>query len=320
MNTPTLKQLRDEFERIQHSHYQGVAGIQCFESKIKGPTLGITINTHGDEPSGLAASWHLRRMLITRPLERGRVLIVMNNPKATARYFNAKGRKAKQEARYIDTNMNRLPANVMRTKSKDYEILRAQELQPIWKQFEYGFDIHSTRSKVSPMIIVPYHLDPKLIQGFPIETIITKIVQVQINKPAIAFYGSRRHSSHMINIEAGPDEASESFRCAITCAEALLVNLGLLSAKKSPNLKTKNYLSYEVGASVIFLDKDKYRLQKSFLGFESIKKGQILAHKNKEPIRAPFDGHVLFGKKIGDPIHPGEEILFLTRRPKKIRA
>ena len=169
------------------------------------------------------------------------------------------------------------------------------------------------------MIIIPYRLNPKLIRGFPVRTIITNIVQIQLGKPATAFYGTGRTSNRMVEIEAGPDEAAASFRCAIACTEALLTNLSLVSTKGSLKQSRHTYKNYKVVASVIFPNNKNYKLKKDFNGFEPIKKHQALAYHNKTPIQAPFSGHVLFGKKINDQITPGEEVFFLTRKPKIIR-
>jgi len=46
--------LRRQFDFIQQSICDGVKGVWNIDSGKSGPTLGVTIHTHGNEPSGLS--------------------------------------------------------------------------------------------------------------------------------------------------------------------------------------------------------------------------------------------------------------------------
>lgn len=318
---PTLEQLSSEFDFLQSSEFEGVKGVLCIDSGKPGPVLGITVNTHGNEPSGIAALWYLRNKLrIEDKLLQGSIFFVINNLKATERYFAARAKNneiAKNESRFCDHNMNRLPENVMSLKGDvRYEVLRAQELRSIWKRFEVALDIHSTAKESDPMIIACGGLQNDLIRGFPIDIIVLNIENIQIGKPALQFYGNQEEIKAFI-IEAGSHEDDTSFTCSITCVLALLRSLQLIAGKNDVNLRERQI--YEVSGSLLFPN-TSFELERVFKMFEPIKEGQILARGNGTRIVADFDGHVLMGPKGKKVNSTNEEVLFISRPVKKITA
>lgn len=327
MNTtitpPTLNQLIAEFTAMKDSTFERINGVWHIDSGKPGPVLGITIHTHGNEPSGMAVLWYLRHQFkLQHHLLCGSVFFVLNNLRATEQYFAAitmtpeeKREQTKTAARFCNHNMNRLPSNALRLKSdKRYEIRRVQELRPIWERFEIAFDIHSTTKETQPMIIACGGLQPELIRGFPIDTIITNIERIQIGKPAVYFYG-KRGKTRTIAIEAGSHESTASFHCAITCSLALLRNLKML--KGSNELSQREYREFFVNGSIVFPHLS-FRLTKIFEMFESIRKSQVLAYGRGVEIVAKSNGHALMGPPRLRANSIKEEVFFLTRPARKI--
>lgn len=323
---PSDEELRNEYESIRCATYNGIHGVWYADSDKPGPVLGITILTHGNEPSGLAALWYMRHCIdVAATLQKGSVFFVLNNTKAAEAYFAAlsivdedKRETTKRLARLHHHNMNRLPGDTLELKGDTrFEIYRAQELRPIWRLFDVGLDIHSTLQTSDPMIIACDGFDERLIKGFPIDIVITNIDRVQLGKPAISFYGTPGSVS-VIGIEAGSHEDPQSVACAIRCARALMENLGML-AREGSTAQQPAQASHEyfVDGSVVLPDAS-YSLVKVFDMFEPIKRGQVLARGNGPDIAAPFDGHSLLGHHKLKPDFLGEEMMFLSYPVRKI--
>ncbi len=322
--TPSLAGLEGDLQQFKQSLYCGVPGIVVVDSKKPGPTLGITIHTHGNEPSGLAAaSFLIKTCTLEHKLRSGRVIFVLNNLKATEQYFTALQISDTNEAKAAaaktrsssEVNFNRLPANVMDLPyNGNYELARARQLWPVWQQFDVGFDIHSTMQEAEPMIILcDGNEHSELLNGFPIEIVIRNIQNVQVGKPAASFYG--KAGSGSIAIEAGSHENSQSFICAIRCCIALMQNLGMVEGK--PQLAVKEFHEYHVADSLVTTD-GSFTLERIFSCFEQVRQGDVLANNSQGIIRAPFDGHILFCGKKTKPERLGEEALFLSH-PVRIR-
>lgn len=323
ITAPTFTQLAQEFAFMQNSEFEGVKGVLHFDSGNPGLVLGITIHTHGNEPSGITSLWYFRNQFdLRKNLKCGSVFFVLNNLKATEQYFAAlamadsdEKNRLKTLARFCDHNMNRLPENTMSLKNDArYEVLRAQELRPIWEKFEVAFDIHSTQMPNDPMIIACGGFQPDLVCGFPVNDIITNIENIQVEKPAVNFYGNEGKIKTLA-IEAGSHEDDSSFQCSIVCTLALLKNLNLIDGKNEA--VPREYQVYEVAGSVMFLDLS-FELEKIFDKKEKIEEGQILARGKGTRITADFAGHALMGPKGKKTTFLKEEVLFLSRPVRKL--
>jgi succinylglutamate desuccinylase len=58
-----------------------------------------------------------------------------------------------QDARFIDENLNRCCSIENLSKSTSYEVRRALELQPVLKDTDIHFDIHSTYTPSESILI-----------------------------------------------------------------------------------------------------------------------------------------------------------------------
>lgn len=307
--------LIEQYRFIKECRFNGIQGVWRIDSGRPGPILGITLHTHGNEPSGLATLSYFRTVYkLERELKKGSVIFVLNNMKAVEHFLRARSRKAKIASRSIDINMNRLPENTMvQVEDTRYEIVRAQQLEPVWKIFDIGFDIHSMTQNASPMIINIGKIHEDLIRGFPIETIISNIENVQIGKPAVYFYGKR--AIPVMGIESGSHENARSFRRSVACVSAILQNLGLIDGQSINRVEV--FKEYYIDWSLKFPD-SSYMLVKLLSAYEFVKQGQVLATNGKDNIKAPFDGHAFFCSPMVKPRNIAEEALFLSRPVKVI--
>lgn len=322
-----MDELEEEFHYLSNLQYQGVCGVCVADSGKPGPTLGITMNTHGNEPSGLAAFNYFRKSFdIPRKLKSGRVMFVLNNINAATLYFEAlriedpsQKEERKSRSRECDLNMNRLPLDTMNNMSRrEYEVVRSRELSPIWKQFDVAMDIHSA-TQDSPMIVACGDIEWKLIKGFPISNIISNITNVQMNKPAIHFYG-KGSDTVTLGIESGSHENDASFARSIQSCVALLVNLGMIPDEYLlPSIET--YSHYRVLNGVIF-PSESYELTEVFKTFAPVERGKIIAQAPGDvpDIVSPYDGCTLFGPNKLKPASIKEEVLFLSEPVEMIKV
>jgi len=318
---PERDDLVREFNFISRCRYQAVAGVWRVDSGVSGPTVGITIHTHGNEPCGLAVLWHLRQQLdLRRQIRRGAVMVVLNNLRATTRYLRASTDAERAAARYTEVNFNRLPADLLqRENDRRYEIGRARSLYPIWKQFDVAMDVHSTGRPSKPMIVPVGPLDARLIRGFPIDTMIEAFPDVQSGRPASAFYGGARRRIAAFGIEAGSHERRDAFKTAIACTDALLRNARVI-VEPSPHqpAPARRYTVYRAAASISFPD-PTFRLVKQFRFYETVRKGQLLAVGSAgRKITARITGCVLFPPVKRRRSRTDEEVLFLSRQPRTV--
>lgn len=311
------KEFKRHFDRIRKDTYRGVPGVWRVDSGVKGPVLGITIHTHGNEPSGLAILAHFSENdRLVRMLKRGSVIFVLNNIKATERYLRARTKDEKKASRFKDVNMNRLPRDLkQRKKDTRYEIRRARELLPIWKLFDAAIDVHSMSQKSKPFIIAIGTLPKKLVHGFPIQTIVSNIQDVMRDRSAITFYGNGRIPS--LGVETGSHEQRESFVCGVRCITALLQNMNMTD-KSTSFPRKRNYTHYRLYAPLWLHTKDA-ELARPYRNYERVRKGEVLALDGKRRITATKNGHVILPPVGTKPKHLGEETLFLSEPVKTIR-
>jgi len=304
---------------------EGVPYVLRIESGKPGATLGITAQTHGNEPSGLAAIQYLLEDFgVREKLVAGILYLVVNNVDATHRYLTATTEEQKRLARQIDINMNRLPEDLESiTNDTRSEIQRALQLLPVWRKFNVGLDIHSTLQKSPPMIMnVGKELPRNLIRGFPIKIICSNVDRVHPGiAPACHFYGAAGADIPILGIEAGQHETAEAFENARRCVLSLLQNLGMV--KGNPETTVNEYEEYVVEDAIIFPDRSfelTDLLCKPFDPFQPIRKGDVLALSDdgKRAFLAPFDGHAVFhSQRRPDDIR--EQALFLSRPVRMVR-
>lgn len=320
MSTPTMKGMEAVLREFKKSTSDGVSGVMRIDGPKLGPVLGITACTHGNEPSGLAIFHHLLNDLnIKETLKCGTLYLIVNNIEAAGKFFACKTKKEKGKCRGVNMNMNRLPRDVMFSKEVKYELIRARELYPIWQRFTHGLDIHSTTADTRSMLISRgnnFDRIARLIQGFPIEILISNIDAVQIGAPVFAFYGAAADVP-VFAIEAGQHEKPETLERAGICAVSLLQNLGMYPG--IPETVDIAYQEYEIVDSILFPCKS-FDFIKQFESFDSIKVGDLLAESpNGARRQAGFDGHLIIPTKDrGEAKDISEEVAFISL-PMKVR-
>jgi predicted deacylase len=305
------KSISKEFNFLRKSEYLGAKGIIRIDSGKPGPVFGLTICTHGNEIAGLAAVSYLRNKYnIRQKLLKGSIVIVVNNLKAAEKALKAKTETGRLKSRYIDLNFNRLPKDLLKiTGDSRYEVNRAKDLLPIWNMFDVALDIHSTIQDNPPMIIASDNLDYSLVKGFPIKTVISNIVKVQIGAPAFSFYGGKK-KIQTVEIESGQHDKVSSQAVAVKSILSLLKELRMIKGKNK--LKRKIFEEYYVYDSVIFPNKKAVLIQ-VFKDFSVVEKGEVIATINNKKVKANEDSCILMAPKGVRPVKVGEEAVFLSK-------
>ena len=318
-----LHSAADTLRLLASSRVSNIPGVIRVDSGIRGPVLGITACTHGNEPAGLETiRFLLKEFDLERRLLCGCVYLGVNNLAAAASYIAGGRRGLKNRYRYIDINMNRLPHDLSVTPVSGYEIRRARDLLPLWRQFDVGLDIHSTSQPTLPMIVNSGRtLHTDLVRGFPIRKVISNIDVIQRGLPAFGFYGHGSGSgTPVMEIEAGGHEDHESMMRGRTCAIALLRNLRMIDGPDTHD--TAEFEEYIVHGSVLFPD-NTYRLTRMFKNFEHVQSGTIIARGNGGSIVTERSSHTLFcpgADQIATWCDTSEEALFLTEPPRIVRS
>ena len=312
MDREAVEGLKRSFRELCRSQVSGCRGVWAAHSRVPGPRVGITIMTHGNEPSGLAVYQYLRhKWKLEERLLRGSVYFILNNIAAAGRYLaiaTSDDEVEKRKTRFVDLNMNRLPEDVyQRQGDQRYEVLRTRELGYAWDRLDYGLDIHSTSQDTPPMVIALARSDKRMVVRFPIEIVISNIDAVQQGKPASYFYGSQ--TAQVYGIEAGAHENESSFHMATVCTLSFLSALGFLPPGEMAEPVSQT--EYRIFDSLLFPD-GSYQLAKVFADFEPVSRGQVLAVGDGGPLSADRDCFVLMGPKTVKPTTIAEEVLFFA--------
>jgi predicted deacylase len=304
--------VRATFDRMAGSAWHGVPGVAVIEGAADGPTIAITACTHGNEPAGLAAIGAVLEHADAgwRP-PRGRVVLCVNNLDAARAWFDAADDAGRLAARFQDTDMNRLPRDVLETGGAGREAARVRALAPVWQRFDATLDIHTTQLPSAPMIVAGQGDHAPHTAGMPIGIVISNIAAIQIGVPAFALYAGTT-----FEIEAGSHDDPEAWALAAACAERFLANAGMLDL---PEAATPPRLDYAV-CGALRLPDPSYELVRVFPTFHAVRAGEVLA-TGAAPggaglgpqLCAPMDGHVIFAPAATRPPSYVNETLFFTR-------
>lgn len=300
--TPHLAQC---FRYLSSQVFQGIQGVLCLDSGVEGPTAGLTLCTHGDEVVGLGLVEHLEHI---RP-ERGRLLLILNNMAATAAYFAGTA-----HARYLERNMNRLPARLEGCYA--LETRRARELQPLWQKLDAGsLDIHSTSCDFPPLLVVKAGTLRRFAPSFhalPVEAMVTGIIKHFTGYPAIQFYAAS--APHAI-LECGQHHCPNGPKLLLTAVQQWLHNIGLKTAPaEAVRAAIHSPKHYAVFQPVWLPDTgETFHYREPIAPFAKLKKGQVVAEgSNGTLFKCPDEGYAMMAPAPGKPLPTTEEFFFLA--------
>lgn len=227
--------------------------------------------------------------------------------------------ETKISTRQIDWNLNRMPRDLETVDAgHTVELKRAKELLPIWREFEYGFDIHTTSQEAPPILLTYHGINSKLVRGLPVEKVMdfSKIPMGELM--CMCYYGTAedREAQKVFMLEMGQHESEEAFDRAVACVRALLGNIGVID--REHEVGDKEMHVYEMDHE-IFFPHESYKAVEIFPNFAEIKAGQLFAEGEGEPIYFREDGHVMMCPATGrPPNHKLEAAVFMSKPMQRI--
>lgn len=263
---------------------------------MTGPTAAILACTQGNEPAGLSAIDYLLRDL---QLLRGRVLFILINPEA-----------AKAGKRYIDKNMNRLPASPTDW-AGTVEGARYGELLPILQEINGGvLDIHSTSAASPPMLIVVDETGAKAAAEphSPFQHVVQGIERHLCGKFMIE---ACTQASLKWLAECGQHTCPEAASRAVEASLSFLYALGMVEIPPWQVTK-KEVTLYQVQQALHLPEGcEGLRLIQPITPFEWVEKGQKIACNGSQQLEIPQSGYAIMCPATKEILDNREALLFL---------
>ncbi len=303
------------YKRFSAYSEEGVVGVKSFHSGKPGPIIGFSACTHGNEPVGLAVLDMVETMHGEGKLLQGGVLCFLTNIRAAEAWFESETEEEKRMSRYIHMNMNRITKP--RNPEESYEYNRVMELKGLLSTCDVGIDFHSTSIPIEPMALLPTIEGLALAAAMGVEKVMTQAEQVMGKVLLTSYYGGLEQETSSVLVECGTHSDIATFDHARDMARKAMQYYHVI--EKDKELHDRNCMVYEMKTR-IFLPDDSYRLVKDFGNFEFIKKRQVLAEGDGDPILAPHDGHAFSAFAGGRPPSITEEAMFMSSVGKRIKG
>ena len=274
--------------------------ISKIQGKEKGPTIIFFGGIHGNEVSGVFALHNVLNRFKAESVEiKGSVYAIAGNLKAL-----------KKGKRFIDKDLNRIwTFETIYNKSEDGFYAEYEEQKELLSLVEdivyhnnppfYFIDIHSTSSKSMPFITINDALiNRRFSELFPVPIVLG--IEEYLEGPLLSYINQLGYVS--LGIEVGQHDEKES----IINAEAF-INLALVYTR---NVKTSDLVGFRVYFKMLkeicnsncsffevvhreeITSSDNFKMQNGFYSFQDIKKGELLAHKNNQSIKAIENGQI----------------------------
>lgn len=268
-----------------------------YDDGEKGPLLFVTGGVHGNEPSGIVAMEKIFKILEEeKPSIKGKIVGVSGNKEAL-----------QKDVRYIDEDLNRVwtEDNVSSGKKDSHEKEEMFEIIDVLENYpekdftkRYFLDCHTTSSASEPYISVQVVNDnDEWAHRFP-----TYIIRgfSDIVEGCIDHYESRIGITGF-TFEGGQHESRISklnHEGMIWLALQEACDLNLKDLKNYPDAakmledKRKNRKTFEIEYRYGLEDGDDFKMEPNFSNFQKIKKGELLAHHNGEPVYSDWDDYI----------------------------
>jgi predicted deacylase len=273
----------------------GIDYVHRFSSGAAGPHVLVTALVHGNEICGaIALDWLLRQKF--RPV-RGTLTLAFCNVVAYQHFDPA----VPGDSRFMDEDFNRVwSPERLAGAGNSVELRRARELVPVVEAADLLLDIHSMQHKTPALTISgPLEKGRRLAReiAFPALVVSDEGHAGGRRMRDYGAFGDPAKPQNSLLVECGQhwETASEAvaketlvrFLAHAGIADAAWVRRHLSKAKPAPQRLI------EVTHAVT-IQSPEFRFAGNYLGLEVIpKKGSVLAHDGREPVRTPYDDCVL---------------------------
>lgn len=291
-----------------------------YEGQRPGPTFVVTGGIHGNEPGGLDAGRAVLRTLHAKQIPmRGRVIVMAGNIGAL-----------QQRVRYFDYDLNRLwtPQHLEDLRGRDPAVDTREQreqrelLGEIEKAIATGdefvlLDLHSSSGDGAPFVCMGDTLrNRKIAFALPLPVILG--LEETIDGALLDWLYELGHVA--IAVEGGRHDAEGTPQNLEAAIWISLVAAGCLSKNDLPDYD--EHVAHleascrgiarvlEIRHREVLSPADAFVMQPGFEGFDRIEKGQLLAHKNGDEVRATERGRILLPLYQGQ----GSDGFFVARR------
>ena len=298
--------------------YERILG--SYETAREGPTFVVTCGLHGNEPAGAEAARAVyQRLVELEPPLRGRYLAIAGNLKALER-----------DVRYLDRDLNRMwtPQNVLDLRAQspaddDNEQHEQREILGIFDDCEslpgeiVALDLHSSSADGAPFVAVGDTIrNRKVAFALPIPVILG--LEEMIDGALLDYQYERGNIA--CAVEGGRHGAPETPKNLEAAIWVSLVAAGCLEATDLPDYDEQIRVLeraarglprvLEIRHRESLENDDRFVMEPGFETFDQVSKGQLLATKNGEEVRAKERGRMLLPLYQGQ----GNDGFFLCRR------
>ncbi|MDH3529575.1 MAG: succinylglutamate desuccinylase/aspartoacylase family protein [Acidobacteriota bacterium] len=277
--------------------------IARFEGDLRGPTVLVFGSIHGNEHSGVKA---LKK--VARELERanaattGDVYLIAGNTRAI-----------NKNVRYIETDLNRhwTPENIARNhpdariRIRQGEDIEQAEILAIVSEAlsrvrgeVYALDLHSTSSKSTPFAMVGDTIRNRTFaEKFPATFLLG--IEEQLDGTILEYMNEL--GAVTLGFEAG----QHTTEAAVKNQEALiwlaLANSGAINPGDFPIERHRAFLANAMGHKRIIeirhrhaiKAEDQFRMEPGYANFQKVRKGEVLGHDLRGPVKASEKGMIL---------------------------
>src|SRR5699024_8955499 len=281
--------------------------IGIYESGNKGNLLFITGGIHGNEPAGVLALQRIFKILAKeKPEIKGKVVGVTGNLKAI-----------QEGVRFIDEDLNRTwtEGNIRAKTENSHEKKEMFDIISVLNRYpekevnkRYFLDCHTTSSRTEPYISVQdvndnldwaQHFRTYIIRGFS-----------DIVEGCIDHYESRIGLTGFV-FEAGQHDDKKSIQhhegmIWLALQKACDLDFDAMDYDfkyaKDLNERRSSQKTFEIVYRHGIESGNDFTMKPGFDNFQKIKKGELLARENEEPIYSKWNAHIFMPlyQKQGD--------------------
>lgn len=271
--------------------------IGTYETGNSGPLLFITASIHGNEPAGFLALEKVFEILNKeRPEIKGTVVGVTGNRKAL-----------QKNTRYIDEDLNRTwtEKNISNHLTNSHEKKEMFSIIEVLKKYpkkdfpqRYFLDCHTTSADSEPYISVQVvndndewaHLFPTyIIRGFSdiVDGSIDKY-ESQMGMTGFTFEAGQHESPAAIAHHIGMIWHTISYACHLNLTDLATYPKEAVLLEEKRNQRKTFEIIYRYGIA----DDDQFKMQPGFENFQRIKKEELLAYHNGNPVYSQWDDYI----------------------------
>jgi predicted deacylase len=290
-DTAPLEVLPRDISAYRHGN-TGIDYVHRFESGKPGPHVLVNALTHGNEICGMVAATHLLDTGVRPKI--GTLTVSFANVEA----YEAFDIDRPYENRQLVHNLNRIWSPAMLDGAQQSpELRRARELRPMLDAADCVLDIHSTRAPVQPFWVYPeFERNAGLAQavGVPLVHLVMPLDGAPgTGVTAYGRHGAAGAEGGAVVVECGQHFSQSAADLATDVTLRFLAHLGLADPLPGPTANHAPARRFRL-LEVHMVKTEGFAFARPVLGFETFRKGELIAVDAGQAIRSPCDDCTIF--------------------------